>query len=77
MWIVQVGTGPDTCGGAGSGPGCQAAPLRDWAGLSAIFLGFFISGIGTSFFFSFGVPYIGKSPLSRSSALLICVKLCR
>ena len=27
--------------------------------MAVIFLGFFITGIGTSFFYSFGIPYIG------------------
>ena len=33
--------------------------IRDFYGMAVIFLGFFITGIGTSFFYSFGIPYIG------------------
>ena len=33
--------------------------IRDFFGMAIIFLGFFITGIGTSFFYSFGIPYIG------------------
>jgi hypothetical protein len=32
--------------------------VRDWGGMFTIFVGFFISGIGTSFYYSFGVPYL-------------------
>lgn len=32
--------------------------MRDPGGMTTIFLGFFISGIGSSFFHSFGIPYI-------------------
>ena len=33
--------------------------IRDFFGMAVIFFGFFITGIGTSFFYSFGIPYIG------------------
>ena len=31
---------------------------RDWLGIVFIFVGFFLSGIGSSFFISFGIPFI-------------------
>ena len=37
----------------------ECKTIRDFYGMAVIFLGFFITGIGTSFFYSFGIPYIG------------------
>ena len=45
--------------------------MRDVGGMTTIFFGFFISGIGSSFFHSFGIPYLddnmskNKSPGER------------
>ena len=45
--------------------------MRDVGGMTTIFIGFFISGIGSSFFHSFGIPYMddnmskNKSPGER------------
>ena len=40
--------------------------IRDFYGMAVIFLGFFITGIGTSFFYSFGIPYIGTSLIDET-----------
>ena len=37
----------------------ECKTIRDFYGMAVIFLGFFVTGIGTSFFYSFGIPYIG------------------
>ena len=37
---------------------CEHHRVRDTPGMIAVFVGFFISGIGSSFFHSFGIPYI-------------------
>ena len=45
---------------------------KDWASLGIVFLGIFLLGIGVSFYFSFGVPYVddnterGNSPFALS-----------
>ena len=31
---------------------------KDWASLGIVFLGIFLLGIGVSFYFSFGIPYV-------------------
>ena len=45
--------------------------MRDWPGLAIIFIGFFISGIGTSFFYSFGVPYIDDNVSRKNSPVVL------
>ena len=47
------------CTGGGKEPSKECNGIRDFFGMAIIFLGFFITGIGTSFFYSFGIPYIG------------------
>ena len=45
---------------------------KDWVSLGIVFLGIFLLGIGVSFYFSFGVPYVddnterGNSPFALS-----------
>jgi hypothetical protein len=36
-----------------------------------IFVGFFISGIGTSFYYSFGVPYLDDNVPKENSPFLL------
>ena len=50
---------------------CKVDRVRDWPGLVIIFLGFFISGIGTSFFYSFGVPYIDDNVSKKNSPVVL------
>jgi len=52
---------------------CKVERIRDWGGMFVIFLGFFISGIGTSFFYSFGVPYIDDNISKNSSPVVLSV----
>jgi len=52
---------------------CKVERIRDWGGMFVIFLGFFISGIGTSFFYSFGVPYIDDNVSKNSSPVVLSV----
>lgn len=52
---------------------CKVERIRDWGGMFVIFLGFFISGIGTSFFYSFGVPYIDDNVSKKSSPIVLSV----
>ena len=52
---------------------CKVERIRDWGGMFVIFLGFFISGIGTSFFYSFGVPYIDDNVPKNSSPMVLSI----
>ena len=51
---------------------CDEQHYKDWTSLGIVFLGIFLLGIGVSFYFSFGVPYVddnterGNSPLALS-----------
>ena len=45
--------------------------VRDWGGMFTIFVGFFISGIGTSFYYSFGVPYLDDNVSKENSPFLL------
>ena len=62
-----AGGGANTTAGAR----CKVQQVRDWAGLAIIFIGFFISGIGTSFFYSFGIPYIDDNVSKRNSPMAL------
>lgn len=50
---------------------CNPSKVRDWGGMFAIFIGFFISGIGTSFYYSFGVPYLDDNVPKENSPFLL------
>jgi hypothetical protein len=45
--------------------------VRDWGGMLTIFVGFFISGIGTSFYYSFGVPYLDDNVSKDNSPFML------
>jgi MFS family permease len=45
--------------------------VRDFWGMAIIFLGFFITGIGSSFFYSFGIPYIDDNVSKDSSPAVL------
>ena len=51
---------------------CSASDrIRDYGGMAVIFVGFFITGIGNSFYTSFGIPYIDDNvPKNASPAVL-------
>ena len=46
---------------------CEHHRVRDTGGMIAVFVGFFISGIGSSFFHSFGIPYIDDNTNKNQS----------
>ena len=46
---------------------CESHRVRDTSGMIAVFVGFFISGIGSSFFHSFGIPYIDDNTNKNQS----------
>ena len=50
---------------------CKVSRLRDWPGMVVIFIGFFISGIGSSFFYSFGIPYIDDNVSKQNSPVVL------
>ena len=50
---------------------CKVQVIRDWGGMALIFVGFFISGIGSSFFYSFGIPYIDDNVSKRNSPMAL------
>ena len=52
---------------------CENHRVRDPGGMIAIFFGFFISGIGSSFFHSFGIPYIDDNTSKNQSPILLGV----
>ena len=37
---------------------CDGSSAKDWASLAIVFVGIFLLGIGVSFYFSFGIPFI-------------------
>jgi hypothetical protein len=41
--------------------------VRDFSGMVVIFVGFFITGIGSSFFYSFGIPYMDDNVSKEAS----------
>jgi hypothetical protein len=62
------------CTGGGKLPSKECNGIRDFFGMAVIFLGFFITGIGTSFFYSFGIPYI--TTMSRRTPRLQFLASC-
>ena len=72
-WRSHSVSSRELCGVLGTveDPHCQVAEVRDWQGMVIIFLGFFISGIGSSFFYSFGIPYIDDNIPKRSSPVVL------
>ena len=50
---------------------CLKHRVRDTGGMITIFIGFFISGIGSSFFHSFGIPYMDDNTTKNKSPLLL------
>ena len=72
MSTREMCSGPASGGGdTTAGARCKVQQVRDWAGLAIIFIGFFISGIGTSFFYSFGIPYIDDNVSKRNSPMAL------
>ena len=65
----------DMCGmteeAGGGDERCKVQVIRDWGGMALIFVGFFISGIGTSFFYSFGIPYIDDNVSKQNSPMAL------
>ena len=45
--------------------------VRDHSAMAVIFIGFFIMGIGTSFFYSFGIPYLDDNTSKNSSPAVL------
>ena len=37
---------------------CDGSSFKDWTSLAIVFLGIFLLGIGVSFYFSFGIPFV-------------------
>ena len=73
-WKTQSIPTKDICADhSGREDQCKVERIRDWGGMFVIFLGFFISGIGTSFFYSFGVPYIDDNVSKNSSPVALSV----
>jgi len=73
-WKTQSSPTKDICDDhSGRQDQCKVERIRDWGGMFVIFLGFFISGIGTSFFYSFGVPYIDDNVPKNSSPMVLSV----
>jgi len=74
-WNVQ-NTG-DICGNhlVADVDDCLAKSVRDVWGMVIIFVGFFITGIGTSFFYSFGIPYIDDNVSKDSSPAVLGIVL--
>ena len=75
-WTTHSPSNRELCWrGEGEGEGedqrCKVERVRDWPGLAIIFIGFFISGIGTSFFYSFGVPYIDDNVSKKNSPVAL------
>ena len=50
---------------------CQNYRVRDPGGMTMIFFGFFVSGIGSSFFHSFGIPYIDDNTSKNQSPIIL------
>ena len=75
-WKTQSISTRDMCGVEEDGVDedtCKVEKIRDWGGMAIIFLGFFISGIGTSFFYSFGVPYIDDNVSKENSPMALSI----
>eukprot|EP00092_Neocalanus_flemingeri_P008381 GFUD01009037.1.p1 GENE.GFUD01009037.1~~GFUD01009037.1.p1 ORF type:complete len:657 (+),score=126.71 GFUD01009037.1:144-2114(+) len=54
---------------------CSTKAVRDFWGMVIIFVGFFITGIGSSFFYSFGIPYIDDNVSKDSSPAVLGIVL--
>ena len=67
----------DICGehSGGGDEECKTKAVRDFWGMVIIFVGFFITGIGTSFFYSFGIPYIDDNVSKDSSPAVLGIVL--
>ena len=77
-WASHSVSSQSLCGEAASSDtdlDCKVAKVRDWPGMVIIFIGFFISGIGTSFFYSFGIPYIDDNVSKRNSPMVLSLVL--
>lgn len=71
-WEVQQTTASGLClPDEGDTKTCNPNKVRDWGGMFTIFVGFFISGIGTSFYYSFGVPYLDDNVSKDNSPLAL------
>jgi len=67
---------PDLCGEENKSQvdDCSSK-VRDFSGMVIIFVGFFITGIGSSFFYSFGIPYMDDNVSKDSSPNVLGVVL--
>jgi len=67
---------PDICGDdqAGHVEDCSTR-VRDFWGMVIIFAGFFITGIGSSFFYSFGIPYMDDNVSKDASPAVLGIVL--
>ena len=77
-WKTQSISTRDMCGGVDNGDEedkCKVQKIRDWGGMSIIFIGFFITGIGSSFFYSFGIPYIDDNVSKQNSPMAMSLIL--
>ena len=73
-WETQSVSSRELCGEARNGEAeehCKVARVKDWPGMVIIFIGFFISGIGSSFFYSFGIPYIDDNISKENSPVVL------
>jgi len=71
-WNVQHSSASPLCiPGEDDKKHCTANSVYDWYGLLSIFLGFFFVGFGTSFFHSFGIPYIDDNTSKKNSPLTL------
>merc|ERR1711970_726622 len=69
-------TSGDLCGKTHEGDDeCSRKSVRDFWGMAIIFVGFFVSGIGSSFFHSFGIPYIDDNVSKDSSPAVLGIVL--
>ena len=65
----------DICGENNKGVEDCSTKVRDFWGMVIIFVGFFITGIGSSFFYSFGIPYIDDNVSKDSSPAALWIVL--
>eukprot|EP00092_Neocalanus_flemingeri_P019109 GFUD01020699.1.p1 GENE.GFUD01020699.1~~GFUD01020699.1.p1 ORF type:complete len:655 (+),score=122.20 GFUD01020699.1:219-2183(+) len=73
-WNLQTKQAEDICGGNVTEDTLNHLDVeyvRDWTGIGLIFSGFFITGIGSSFFTSFGIPYIDDNVSKENSPLAL------
>jgi len=76
-WHIQSSSTHNLCGEESSEEVCQdgGGKVRDYGGMATIFIGIFLTGIGSAFFYSVGIPYIDDNVPKSGSPITLSLIL--